>query len=139
MITFISEAYPGSITDYNLVIASGVMDLLEPGDGLLADRGFKIWSLALARKVRLIIPACSFSQGKGKDTVPMTAQEAQNTYEIANLRIHVERAMAANKRGWRILQSPLPRNRLRLASAIVGICARMASYHAPLQPGTWVK
>jgi hypothetical protein len=138
-IVYISEALPGSITDNSIVRVSRVMDFLEQGDGLLADRGFKIWSLALRNKVRLIIPACSFSQGKGKGTVPMTAQEAHNTYEIAHLRVHVERAMSEIKGGWRILHSPLIRARLRLVSAIVGICARMASYHAPMQPGTWVK
>lgn len=116
---YISEAMPGSITDQNIVRVTKCVDFVRPVAALMADRGFKIWAQCLRRSVRLIVPACSFSAGRGNCTVPMTPREAQNTYEIANFRIHVERAMSEIKKGWRILRSPLVRGRFRLASAIV--------------------
>ena len=42
MITFISELYAGSVTDRELTRRSGVLDLLEPGDSIMADKGFDI-------------------------------------------------------------------------------------------------
>ena len=80
-----------------------------------------------------IIPARSFSQGKDKGTVPMTAQGDHNTYETAHLRVHVERAISQIKGGWWILHSPLIRARLRLVSAVAGICARVALYGRTLR------
>jgi len=130
-IVYISEAMPGSITDQNIVRVTKCVDFVRPVAALMADRGFKIWAQCMRRSVRLIMPACSFSAGRGNCTVPMTPREAQNTYEIANLRIHVERAMSEIKKGWRILRSPLVRGRLRLASAIVGVCALQLQAHWP--------
>ena len=38
IITFVSSLYPGSISDKELTRRSGIMDLLEPGDSVMADR-----------------------------------------------------------------------------------------------------
>ena len=40
VITFVSSLYPGSISDKELTRQSGIMDLHEPGDSVMADRGF---------------------------------------------------------------------------------------------------
>ena len=42
VITFISKLYAGSISDKELTRNSGILDLLEPGDSVMADRGFDI-------------------------------------------------------------------------------------------------
>ena len=41
-ITFVSKLYPGSISDKMLTKKSGLLDLLEKGDSVMADRGFDI-------------------------------------------------------------------------------------------------
>ena len=46
---FVSEAYEGSISDRKLVEAFGLLQKLEPGDELMADKGFTI-------QVRLNMP-----------------------------------------------------------------------------------
>ena len=38
----ISDAYPGSTTDKELFLASKVLEILEPGDMVLSDKGFLI-------------------------------------------------------------------------------------------------
>ena len=40
--TFISSLYPGSISDKELTRRCGILDLLEPGDSVMADRRFDI-------------------------------------------------------------------------------------------------
>ena len=41
-ISFVSSAYPGSISDKELVSKSGVLSQTKPGDMILCDRGFTI-------------------------------------------------------------------------------------------------
>ena len=40
-IIFISKAYGGRVTDTYLTVNSGILELLEPGDVVLADKGFQ--------------------------------------------------------------------------------------------------
>ena len=56
VITFVSSLYPGSISDKELTRRSGIMDLLEPGDSPMADRGFDIEDDLILRGVHLNIP-----------------------------------------------------------------------------------
>lgn len=41
-ITFVSPVFEGAITDRCLVQKSGFLEKLQPGDAVLADRGFDI-------------------------------------------------------------------------------------------------
>ena len=42
LVAFLSPVYPGSTTDKELVVASGLLEELNPGDNILADKGFLI-------------------------------------------------------------------------------------------------
>ena len=55
-VTFISDLYGGHVSDCKIVIASGILDMLEPHDSVMADRGFEIQDLLVPRKVSLNIP-----------------------------------------------------------------------------------
>ncbi|KAK3926720.1 Polyketide synthase [Frankliniella fusca] len=61
-LSFLSEGYEGSMTDRKLVIASGLLDFLEPGDAVMADRGFDIEDPCDEKEVHLLIPA--FQDGR---------------------------------------------------------------------------
>lgn len=39
-VTFLSECYNGSISDCQIIVKSGILDLLAPGDLVFADKGF---------------------------------------------------------------------------------------------------
>ena len=41
-LTFVSEMYAGNTSDKQLTNDCGIMKLLEPGDEVMADRGFEI-------------------------------------------------------------------------------------------------
>ena len=86
IITFVSKLYAGSISDKELTRCSGIMDLLQPGDSVMADRGFDIQDELTLRGVRLTIPP--FLKGKSQ----LSESELVET-RIAAVRIHVERAM----------------------------------------------
>lgn len=60
-IVFCSNCYPGSTSDVAIVKHCGILDMLQAGDLILADKGFTIHSL-LPDGVRINIPP--FLRGK---------------------------------------------------------------------------
>lgn len=61
--TFVSELWTGSTSDCKITQESGlvnlVLDLLEKGDHVMADRGFNIRDLLTKKTVHLNIPPLS--------------------------------------------------------------------------------
>ena len=55
-ISFVSKLYGGSTSDRELTIQSGILELLEPGDSVMADKVFTIADLLSARGVSLNMP-----------------------------------------------------------------------------------
>lgn len=91
-VSFLSNMYEGSITDKEIVKRSGLLDLLNPGDLVIADRGFDIQDLLQPRNILLNIPP--FLKGRAR----LTPQEEMITECIARVRIHVERAIERMKK-----------------------------------------
>ena len=55
-ITFVSKLCPGSISDQMLTKKSGLLDLLEKGNSVMADRGFNIQDDLTPLGVKVNIP-----------------------------------------------------------------------------------
>ena len=80
-ITFISQLYAGSISDREIVVRSGLLDLpLNENDSIMADKGFTIQDL-LPLGVSLNIPPFLGSASQ------MPAEDVILTQEIASLHI----------------------------------------------------
>ena len=91
-VTFVSKLFPGSKSDKELTLRSGILDLLEVGDSVMADKGFDIEDL-IPIGVQLNIPP--FLRGK----LSSVSKNSLRLYrQIAYLCIHVERAMERIKR-----------------------------------------
>ena len=89
-ISFVSTLYGGNISDRELTQRSGLLDLLDPGDLVMADCGFTIADMLDLRGVTLNIPPT-----KVKDQ--LTPSELITTRRTANLKFHVERAIGRIK------------------------------------------
>ena len=86
-ITFISQLYTGHISDREIVMRSGFLNLpFARGDSVMADKRFPVQDL-LPHGVSLNIPPFLGSKGQ------MTPEEVVQTQQIASLRIHVQRAI----------------------------------------------
>lgn len=76
-VMFASELYTGSISDKELVVQSGVLNYIEEGDDIMADRGFTIEDLLDEKKATLNMPP--FKNGK----VQLSKQEIISSRQIA--------------------------------------------------------
>lgn len=56
-IIFISHSYGGRASDIFITKSCGFLNVLRPGDKVIADRGFTIGEDLFVRKVKLNIPA----------------------------------------------------------------------------------
>ncbi|CAH3040112.1 unnamed protein product, partial [Pocillopora meandrina] len=89
-VSFISDLWGGRVSDKQITRGSGVLNLLEPGDNVMVDRGFDISDIV---SNGVIVNMPPFLAGRHQ----MTGVETQETKSIASLRIHVERAIGRIK------------------------------------------
>jgi len=87
-ITFVSQLYPGRISEKEIIQRSDFCQLIEQGDQYLADKGFEIHELIALRGGSLYIPPKRFSASD-----QFTEGQCFETMSIANVRIHVERGI----------------------------------------------
>ena len=88
-ISFISKTSGGRTSDAQITNRSGLLDLLEPGDMVLADKGFPGIKTKIddsGNEVLLVMPPFLRAEY-------FTEKEVVETEEIASVRIHIERIM----------------------------------------------
>ena len=90
-ISFISTLFGGSISDKELTQKSDLVDKLQHGDCIMADRGFNIQEMLASKGVKVNVPPFMNPTGQFEEN------ELLETRRIATLRIHVERAMGRIK------------------------------------------
>lgn len=85
-INFVSNLFSGSISDKEIVRQSGFLDKLEPGDSIMADKGFNVQDRFALRETKLIAPPIMRKGVASSEASTMTRR-------IASSRIHVERVI----------------------------------------------
>ena len=125
VVTFVSKLYSGSISDRELTKKSGLLDLLERGDRVMADRGFTIQDDLTPLGVRVNIPP--FLKGKEQ----LDGEELIETRRIASLRIHVERAMERIK-NYHIFDRTIPSSLTEVTEQMFFVCAVLTNFLPPL-------
>ncbi|CAN8028820.1 unnamed protein product [Ixodes persulcatus] len=107
-VTFILGAWGGRVSDKELTLKSGFLNLVNEGDVYLVDRGFRCQEMFAAKGARLlqcmdctVIPA--FTKGKNR----LSGGEVTLSRKLSRARIHVERAIRRLK-VFRIFQMVLP-------------------------------
>ena len=126
----VSKLFGGRASDVFIARNSGFTEQLLPGDEVLADRGFTINDI-LPHGVKLAIPAFT----KGVKEIPERA--VTDTRRLANVRIHVERAIRRLK-CFKILSNVIP-GRVQNVDDIVTVCTGLCNFQPQLIQETIVK
>ena len=124
-ITFVSALYTGSISDKEITRVSGILDLLETGDAVMADKGFDIGDMLRDKGIGLNLPPFLHCSGQ------FSAQQVQETKQIAKLRIHVERAIRRIKE-FHIFDSHIPLNLMGTINQIYTVVCLLVNFQGPL-------
>lgn len=91
IVSFLSKAYGGRSSDSYITNDCGFLEKLEFGDEVLADKGFPDIKTGIdGQNAILIMPPCLHNQR-------FSEEEILETYNVASVRIHVERLFARLK------------------------------------------
>ena len=124
-VSFISLAYPGSISDKKIVSHSNFLDCVPMYAYIMADKGFNIETECLARNITLYVPP-----GK-RGSYQMLPSEIHKTKRIANLRILIEQVIRQMK-GFKILAQEFPIRLLSNIDDICTVCAALVNLKQPI-------
>lgn len=123
-VTLISKLWGGRVSDKFITQKSGILDLVDAGDNIMADRGFDIKDI-LPPGVDLNLPPFKGTRDQ------LTAKEVEETAKIASVRIHVERAIGRIK-NYHILDGILPVSLSHVADQIFTVCSYLTNFMPPL-------
>ncbi|KAK8759106.1 hypothetical protein V5799_003262 [Amblyomma americanum] len=128
LVTFISEGFGGRTTDAVITTQGKLLSLLEPGDVILADKGFPgIRTGVGAQQATLVMPPFATSP-------QFTESEVDATYETASVRIHVERVIQRLKI-FQILTNRIPHELAGYVDDILHVVAVITN----VKPGIFAK
>ncbi|XP_069136298.1 uncharacterized protein [Argopecten irradians] len=126
IISFVSDGWPGKTSDRQLTIESGLIDLLNENDSIMADKGFTIRDVLEKKKCKLNIPPFKGASGQ------FSTDEVFETQEIASLRIHVERSIGRVK-NFHILDGVMPLTLQPLSTHIFKVICWLTNFDVPLE------
>ena len=95
--TFFSCAWGGKVSDKHLIVNSGFLSKLLPGDIVLADRGFD----EDIAKMQATLQILAFTHGCAQ----LCPLDIEKTRQLVNVRIHIERVIGTTRQKFSILMS----------------------------------
>ena len=125
LIAFASDAYGGSISDKQLTMDSGYLDLVDPHTEIMVDKGFNIIEECAARFINVHVPPGKRGQSQ------MLAKDLRKTTDVAKLRILVEQVIRRFKT-FHIIAKELPISLTHNLDDIVIICAALTNLQNPI-------
>ena len=130
-ISFVSIGWGGRASDKKItcdtVESTGFLNMVEPGDDIMADRGFLIRDELAFRGAHLKMPA--FTRGKRQ----LSAMEVHSSRQLARARIHIDRVVGQLKT-FRMLQTIVPITQVDLLDDIVIICSVIVNLSKSIVP-----
>lgn len=104
-----------------MIERSGLPSKCEPGDMIMADRGFTVQDLFAHRDVSVAIP--HFTKGKGY----LHLKELLYDRKLGKYRVHVERVIGLLKT-YKIMSTELNHNYVHLATEITQVCIMLCNF-----------
>lgn len=105
-VPFISDGWEGHASDEFILVDSGLLENLLPGDVVMSDRGFIIKESVSMHYAELSTPEFLCNE------MQLAPQDVEKTKKIASVRFHVERIIGFIKNKFHILKGPIPNDLL---------------------------
>ena len=121
LVSFVSEAFCGSTSDRQAVERSNLPKMCDPGDEIMADKGFNVDDLFLPYQVSLNIP--TFFKKKNR----MSCKSVTRDRKISSKRVHIERVIGLAKT-YKILRDPMPPGESSMATQIITVCFLLCNF-----------
>ena len=121
LISYISPVYAGSTSDRQIVERSSLTSLCDPGDSLMADKGFNVQDIFATSDVTINIP--TFFKKKNR----MSGDTVIKDRKIASKRVHIERIIGLAKT-YKILTEPMTSTETKMATEIMYICFMLCNF-----------
>lgn len=125
---FVSKLYSGSISDKEIVNVSGFLDKLQPGDAVMADKGFNIQDYLALHESVLIAPPIMRQNN-------VSARASTATRRVATARVHIER-MIRHLKLFNFLRGVIPLTCKPYLSAVVTVCAILVNLQPSIIKGS---
>ena len=122
---FVSDIYPGSKSDEEILSDSGILSHAHQGDRWLADKGFLVQHVLDNFDVRVETPAKL--EGKQQFSIEEDVHNRKNS----QVRVHVERGIRRVK-VFKILQGNIPLRYVHLISKLWKVCCWLTAFLPPL-------
>ncbi|XP_077511550.1 uncharacterized protein LOC144121954 [Amblyomma americanum] len=125
-VCFCSKAFGGRCSDFFITVDSGFLDLVQPGDVVMADKGFPGIKAGL-EEIGAVLVIPPFLQGQDQ----FSESEVHGTYQIAQVRIHVERIIQRIKM-FNILNTRIPTELIAVMSDVFHVFCVLANLQPPI-------
>jgi DDE superfamily endonuclease/Helix-turn-helix of DDE superfamily endonuclease len=121
LVSFVSDAFGGSTSDRQITERSRLTEMVEPGDSIMADKGFDVQDMFAPVDVAINIPTFFSKRNK------IATKTLMRDRKIASKRVHVERVIGLAKT-YKILTNPLNQTEAVLAGDINFICFMLVNF-----------
>lgn len=123
-ISFLSKSYGGRTSDTFITNDCGVLSKLEPGDEVLADKGFPGIEVGCENSKSILIVPPILHNGR------FSEDEVLETYSVASVRIHIERVFARLKTY--LILNKISVDLLSSVDEIIHICCVLINLQSPI-------
>ena len=129
LVSFVSPAYGGSTSGRQICERSNLPQMCDPGDSVMADKGFDVQDLFDQYMVNVNIPTLFRKKNR------MSAGTVLKERKIASKRVHVERIIGLAKT-YNILKAPMNNTESAMATEIIKVCFFLCNFRSNIVPKT---
>ena len=126
LINYVSDAWGGSASDRLLCERSDLMTICDPGDRIMADKGFNVQDIFAHYDVGINIP--TFMTGKNQLSTKALARDRK----ISSKRVLVERGIGLAKTYKILCGNPMNDVETALGSRVIYVCFMLCNFRSSL-------
>ncbi len=129
LVTFITDVYGGSTSDRQIIERSGLIQLCNANDSVMADKGFNVQDLFAPFDIHVNIP--TFLKNRNQ----FDGETLVRGRKVASKRVHIERIIGLAKT-YKILCQPMNENETQLGSHIFFVIFMLCNFRSCIIPLT---